>query len=295
MTHAKDASPGGRLRFITMAVCCGCLFTATLVPQERKSTHPSAKASQGAGPTTAEGQRIFASSCAGCHGLDGRGGERAPDIATNTKTQRRSDEELLRIVERGVPGTGMPAFSSLRANEARSVVRHLRFLQGTNSSAAELPGDSDRGHALFHGKARCAECHGVAGAGGFVAADLTTFGATRSVEEIRDAITKPSGGNRLGGQVTVTTRDGKKYSGVVRNEDNFSLQVQALDGAFHLFLKSEIESLSRDPASLMPSDYGSTLSPSELNDLISFLMSTARAGTKDAPASRKIEGEEEDE
>jgi hypothetical protein len=28
-------------------------------------------------------------------------------------------------------------------------------------------------------------------------------------------------------------RDGKKYEGVTRNEDNFSMQLQSLDGTFH--------------------------------------------------------------
>src|SRR5215475_10186590 len=53
----------------------------------------------------AEGKKLFESQCAACHGLDGHGGERAPDIATNAKTLNRSDEQLLQIVARGIPGT----------------------------------------------------------------------------------------------------------------------------------------------------------------------------------------------
>src|SRR4030081_2551948 len=41
------------------------------------------------GPRT--GEEIFASSCAGCHGLDGRGGERAPNIAGRPAVQQLSD------------------------------------------------------------------------------------------------------------------------------------------------------------------------------------------------------------
>jgi hypothetical protein len=43
----------------------------------------------------------------------------------------------------------------------------------------------------------------------------------------------------------ISTQDGQKYSGRVRNEDNFSLQLQTLDGAFHLFMKSELRSFER--------------------------------------------------
>ena len=79
--------------------------------------------------------------------------------------------------------------------------------------------------------------------------------------------------------VTVTTRAGDKYVGRIRNEDNFSVQLQTLDGIFHFLLKSEIEGLEYGSQSLMPSNFGSTLSPDELNDVVSYLMSLADAGT----------------
>ena len=90
------------------------------------------------------------------------------------------------------------------------------------------------------------------------------------------------------------TRDGKEYSGVVRNEDNFSLQLQGLDGDFQLFQKSELSSFSRQPGSLMPADYGSTLNRDELNDLISFLMFSARGVRMEAAASAKPTDDEEE-
>ena len=37
--------------------------------------------------TPGPGQLTFSSTCAGCHGLDGRGGDKAPNIASNTKVQ----------------------------------------------------------------------------------------------------------------------------------------------------------------------------------------------------------------
>ena len=66
--------------------------------------------------------------------LDGRGGERAPNIAQNREVQRLSDPELMRIVREGVPGTGMPAFHSLASSEVKAVVAYLRSLQGINKS-----------------------------------------------------------------------------------------------------------------------------------------------------------------
>jgi len=61
----------------------------------------------------ADGRQVFESRCAGCHGIDGRGGERAPDIATSAKTQRRSDSALAQIINNGIPAAGMPASARL--------------------------------------------------------------------------------------------------------------------------------------------------------------------------------------
>ena len=77
----------------------------------------------------------------------------------------------------------------------------------------------------------------------------------------------------------------------IRNEDNFSIQLQSLDGTFHFLTKTDLERLDSGPQSLMPSDYGSTLSPSELNDLISYLMTSANPGESATP--KEISDEEE--
>lgn len=77
-------------------------------------------------------------------------------------------------------------------------------------------------------------------------------------------------------EVTVTQRDGQALTGVLRNEDNFSLQLQTPDGAFHSVIRSDVASIAHSKTPLMPTDYGTSLSPAELNDVISFLMSVAQ-------------------
>jgi len=236
-----------------------------------------------------EGRQAFESRCAGCHGLDGRGGERAPDVATRTSVQRRSDAELFQIIQSGIPARGMPSFSTMDRSQVRGLVSYLRLLQG-KIGGGTVSGDAQRGRALFFGKARCSECHMVGGAGGFIATDLSSYGRTRAPEEIRSAIVSKQNKNgsvddRLS---TVTLRDGQKFSGVLRNEDNFSVQLQTLDGAFQLLTKAELQSLVRSSEPLMPSNYGSTLSPNGIDDLISFLVASARSG-KIAPASNARE------
>ena len=220
------------------------------------------------------GQRAFASTCAGCHGLDGRGSERAPSIAT-AKVLHASDSDVAKIISNGVPGTGMPAFHTLTPAQVRSLVSYVRYLQG-KQGVRSLPGDSSRGRDIFFGKAECSACHSVSGQGGFIGPDLTSYGSALSAAEIRKAVVDPHRIVPLGYKTAeLTMRDGTKIEGVVRNEDNFSLQLLTKDGSFHFLEKSDLQTLRYRDESLMPADYGKRLDQKELNDLISFLMSTS--------------------
>lgn len=235
---------------------------------------PRAKPSAASPFASGKGGKIFASSCAGCHGLDGRGGDRAPNIVEG-RGPRLSDEEISGIIEQGIPEAGMPSFHSLAESDVQSIVSYLRTLQGAKRTAG-LSGDPKRGEALFFAKAGCSGCHMAAGQGGFIASDLSSYVRTRSIDETRSAILNPNpSGDRRSRTATVTVRDDEKYVGRVRNEDNFSLQLQTLDGVFHFFAKSDIEGVEYSSQPLMPSNYGSTLSSNDLNDLIRYMMSTA--------------------
>jgi len=224
----------------------------------------------------ADASKIFAATCAGCHGLDGRGGERGPNIVSRQEVQRRSDEELQRTVRNGISETGMPNFAFLGNAKIEALVSYLRVLQG-KSAPEPIPGNSQQGESLFFGRAQCSNCHTLSGNGGFIGADLTGFAEGLSPREIRQAILNPERETRQSrGNVSVTFLDGRSIEGVVRNEDNFSLQVQSLDGAFHLIQKAEVSEVKPASKPLMPDDYGKTLSPAELDDLVGFLMRTAQ-------------------
>lgn len=233
-----------------------------------------------------QGKRTFASTCGGCHGLDGKGGERAPNIADRPNVQRLTDAQISHIIENGVPGTGMPAFRTLTAPQVKSIVAYLRTLQGAGQ-ATRLPGDPARGKIVFFGKAGCSSCHMVAGDGGFIASDLSEYARTHDIDDMRSAIIDPAKSNsgrvRL---VTATTRDGDRLVGRVRNEDNFSLQLQTLDGTFHFLSKADVQAVEPNAQPLMPSDYRSTLSAQELNDVIAYLMSAAGVDVTVKPKKR---------
>jgi putative heme-binding domain-containing protein len=112
----------------------------------------------------------------------------------------------------------------------------------------------------------------VEGKGGFIGMDLSAYGSTHAPDAIRKAILEPNADlNRRTQLAMITAKNGKTYTGIARNEDNFSIQLQTPDGVFHLFEKSEIASLHYEPRTLMPDSYGTTLSKKEIDDLVSYL------------------------
>jgi cytochrome c oxidase cbb3-type subunit III len=248
-----------------------------------QAQNPSQKRPTSSKADSIQGKRAFTSTCAQCHGLDGKGSERGPNIAERPSVQRLSDLQIFHVIENGVPGTGMPAFHSLQDAQIRALVAYLRTLQGKNKTAA-LPGNPEQGKTIFFGKAACSECHMVAGEGGFIASDLSDYAQSHTIEQIRNAIVDPANDDKQVRLVTATLRDGAKFEGRVRDEDNFSIQLQTLDGTFHFLSRSEIDKIEPGLHSLMPSDYGSRLDPRELNDLVSYLLNVARDSGSPTPA-----------
>ena len=64
----------------------------------------------GAAALAQDGKQAFATRCSVCHGVDGRGAERGPNLANNRRVRSRSLEELRTVVRNGIPAAGMPAF-----------------------------------------------------------------------------------------------------------------------------------------------------------------------------------------
>ena len=79
------------------------------------------------------GKALFEKSCAGCHGVDGKGnaamakvlGEKGLNIATKEVAQM-SDEKLLKVIAEGAGK--MPAQKSLSKDEQKQVLSYVRSL-----------------------------------------------------------------------------------------------------------------------------------------------------------------------
>ncbi len=233
----------------------------------------------------AQAQHEFETRCSACHGLDGRGGEHAPNISTNPAVRRLSEHEIFKLVHDGILSKGMPAFDYLSDHQIKSIVNYMRFMAG-QSGWERLKGDPLQGDTLFFGKAGCGECHLMHGKGGFLGSDLTEYARTHMPDKLREAILNP-GKLRDSHQenVEIVTRAGERLSGVIRNEDNFSLQLLGVDGRFHMLSKSDVDHMNRNGNQIMSSDYGRRLSAGELKDLISYIAQGASRTEGESPCA----------
>jgi putative heme-binding domain-containing protein len=269
-----------RLSIVTAVLwSAGILPGSSLTSQQVKSKSPAAEESQSLGKLT------YSSACASCHGLDARGTERAPNIATSTNIRTRTDAQIASIISNGIPDTGMPGFHTLSPVQIQSIVGYLRSQQGEGDGRS-VSGDWKHGKAIFFGKGECSNCHMVQGQGGFAGPDLT-YDPSMSAKTIREGIVSANRVVRRGyKRVVLTMRNGKRLQGLLRNEDNFSVQLQDEDGQYHFFQKSDLKSFEYVKEPLMPTDYGTRLTASEIDDLVSFLMHSAGSAGKTNPVKR---------
>jgi len=250
-----------------------------LIGSEMDSKGAAAQSPQAGDPKVIEaGRRHFEAHCAGCHGADGRGGERGPDIISTEQSRRRSANELSELIRRGIPAAGMPAFQ-LPERELQELTAFIRSRSAPAIESA-VAGNVAAGEAFFFGKGNCSSCHMVRGRGGLLGPNLSELGVERTLPEIEQSLRTPGArvapGFRL---ITVRLQDGRMVRGFAKNESNYDLQLQSLDGKLHLLRRREIAELTRETASLMPEVKATE---EELRDLIAWLSRLSRAGAAGA-------------
>ena len=154
-----------------------------------------------------------------------------------------SDQALLDLIHDGIPEEGMPSFPSI-GQRRWSGGRRLYSLSARQvrwELRARRPGP---GQGSFLRKGRMFSLSPdrrprISSSLG----DLAGFARDHPGNEIRDAILRPSGEQQE--TATAVGRDGRKFSGMIRNEDNASLQLQDGDGRFYLLMKSSLVSVQR--------------------------------------------------
>ena len=229
-----------------------------------------------------DGKDLYDVQCQACHGEDAHGSDRAPELAGSRRLRSRSTAQIRETIRKGIPEGGMPGFE-LPAPKLDALAGYIRSL---NSPAADnaLPGDAAAGEQFFFNTGGCASCHMVSGKGRPVGPDLSNIGREMTAPEIRRALLSPSAQIAAGYQlVNVKLRDGKTLRGFARNRSDFDIQLQDLEGSFHLLRPEQIAAVQDEKQSAMPA---LKASPAQVTDLVAYLgrLGGVKPGTF-APAS----------
>lgn len=216
-----------------------------------------------------DGRQIFVARCGVCHGADGHGSTRGPNLANSRRVRSLSVDELRNVIVNGVPSAGMPAFD-LAPADLEKVTALVRSLS-ESASGANAPGDRAAGERYFFGNGGCAQCHMVFGRGKAVGPDLSSIGRETTLANIEEAVRAPSAKIAPGYEVVnAKLRDGRSVRGFARNRNIYSVQLQELSGGFALLDQTEIAELTQEPRSLMPTP---ECSQDQCRDVVAFLSS----------------------
>jgi cytochrome c oxidase cbb3-type subunit III len=258
------------MRLVCMIFSCALASMAQLVPFDQEYVIPKVN------PYTSladlkNGQQLFMGQCARCHGPKGEGG-RGAVLAQPRLRHAPDDEALFLVIRDGIKGTEMPAGYAVDTRETWQLAAYIRSLG--RMAPEKVAGDPKRGQELYQAKAHCTQCHIVSGQGGSLGPELTEIGTRRSAAHLRAAVLDPESTLPEGFlQVRLVTQDGHRITGVRLNEDTFSIQVVDLNGGLHSFLKKDLKELQRDTGKSPMPTFKATLSSSEMDDLVAYLVS----------------------
>ncbi len=246
------------MRIERLAVFCGFAALAPIcLGQQDVSPNPAA--------LIEDGRKQFSTHCAGCHGGDGLGGERAPSIAKPESQWLKSEESIRELLKNGIPDAGMPGFQLSEA-ETRAIIAFVQSLV-TPAAEAHPAGDPAAGERFFFGAGNCSSCHKARGRGALKGPDLTEIARQHTLAEIESALVKPKVARGYS-VVNVRLANGTELRGFARNGSTFDLQIQGFDGQLHLLKRDEIAVLSEEEKPLMPALTATAL---EKQDLLAYL------------------------
>jgi len=259
----------GRLA-VTLVVAFG--LTGSLSAQPPAQSHPG----EYAPADVAYGSRIYDAQCTTCHGANGDG-VGGVDLRSGRFRNAVTDQDLMRVVTNGIPGTGMLAFK-FDASELAGVIAYLRNMNAFDRGSVK-PGNGDRGRAILEGRGGCLKCHRVGMNGSRVAPDLSDIGAIRSAASIQRSLVEPTSQMMpINRPVRLVTQDGRVVNGRRLNEDTYTVQIIDDQERLLSFTKSELREYTIVTSSPMPS-FRNTLRDEELSDLLAYLLSLKGAVT----------------
>ncbi len=183
-----------------------------------------------------------------------------PNVA-ELLTSRAADADKARVAEmkQNLP----PADERL----AKLIALHRERFAADKASA-------DRGRELF--TKHCGACHRIGPEGAMVGPQLDGVG-NRGLDRVLEDVLDPNRNVDAAFRTSlITTVDGKVYTGLERREGEIVVIADALGKEIRI-PAADIEEQRRTELSLMPANFSEVLKPSEVQDLVGFLLSQRQA------------------
>ena len=232
-----------------------------------------------------KGRQLFLGMCSRCHGAEGGGGE-GPNLNRPALSRAPDDQALTAVIRDGIPDRGMPRIRRFTDAEMHAMVLYVRSLGRTVALA--VPGSPEKGKAVYQ-KSGCSSCHIINGEGGTLGSELSSVGARRAPDYLRQAIVDPAAALPRGAlpipgrslneflPVRVVTRDGREVRGIRVNEDSFTIQVKDAGNQLYSFRKADLKTLDKELGKSVMPDYKARISGADLDDLVAYLHSMGGA------------------
>ena len=217
--------------------------TPSTVRQAEKATGPPFP------PAVVEaGQNSFLQNCAFCHGRDAGGGETGPDL-TRSKlvADDKNGDQIGAVIRNGRQERGMPRFS-LPDPEIASLVAFIHTKKTLAESqkggrrgvdAEDLQsGNLEAGKTFFNGAGGCSGCHSPTG-------DLARIATKYTGLKLEERMLYPHGAIP---EATVTTPDGKTFTGKLAYRDEFTVGLRDSAGWYRSWPANQVKFSEKAPA-----------------------------------------------
>jgi putative heme-binding domain-containing protein len=143
---------------------------------------------------------------------------------------------------------------------------------GSGAGADALSGDAANGKALVE-SSKCLTCHRIGETGSRVGPDLSTIGALRSPEQLRQAIVTPDADVPPEDRYArIVTKDGATVTGRLLNQDTFTIQIMSDKEELKSFARTSLREYTILDKGLMPA-YEGKLTPQQIDDVVNYLAS----------------------
>lgn len=203
------------------------------------------------------GRKVFVPTCGFCHGNDAHG-KSGPDLVRSALVLHdKGGDTIGPVIRNGRPDRGMPAFSSLTAEQIADISTFLHSRAGdvSNRFAYKIgnivTGNARKGSAFFNGEGHCDTCHSPSGDLAHIAAKYDAVELQRRmlypvpnmIDVFMGKAVKPPAPTK----VTVTLASGDKVSGTLDHLDEFNVSLHDSEGWYLSYARDEVQLELKDP------------------------------------------------